>query len=514
MAGSRTGNSIKNSLFALCEQGIYTVMSFICRTVFINCLGRTYLGFSGLFSDVLTLLSLAEMGVGTAITYFMYKPAAQKDYKKLGALFGLYKKIYLTIGPAMTIVGLCFTPFLEYIISDIPDIPELPLIYILYLLNTTGSYFFAYKKSILITDQRNYIASTIYVITVSLMNIIQIVVLLLFRNFIAYLLVQLIFTLANNIAVSVYVDKHYPEIIKYSKEKLQKEEQNSIFDNIKAMFMSRVSSAVVTSTDNLLISTFVSTVTLGLYSNYTLFVTMLRTVTSKIFEALHGSVGNLIATEDSKKTYDVFEKMWFVNFWIIGFSSSALFVLVNPFITLWVGESYLLGGEVVLIICLNMYMRLMRNTFITFTDTFGLFKELKKKCICEAIINLVVSLVFVAGYNMGIFGVLLGTFISNLLTNFWYEPYLLYVKKFKAPYMKYYVNFIKYFVVMIVGCAASFAFCNYIILMEGWIGFILKVISCIVIINGLYVIVFCRTKEFKALIGIVKTKFKRSGSKA
>ena len=274
MESSRTSKSIRNTIVALCEQGVYNIMSFLCRTVFIYTLGKTYLGFSGLFSDILTLLSLAELGVGTAILYSMYKPAATGDHRRVAALLNLYKKVYNTIGILITIIGLCLTPFWGFLISDIPDMPEIPIIYLLYLLNTTASYFFVYKKSILITDQKSYISSLIYISTTTAQNILQIVFLLLTHNFIVYLIIQVVCTMANNIAISIYVDRHYSYLKEYKNEQLDKESKVAIYNNVKAMFVSKLSSAVVTSTDNLLISKFVSTIVLGLYSNYTLFTTM------------------------------------------------------------------------------------------------------------------------------------------------------------------------------------------------------------------------------------------------
>jgi len=505
---SRTNNSIRNSIMVLCEQMVYNVLSFICRTVFIYSLGKTYLGFSGLFSDILSLLSLGELGVGTAITYSMYKPAAEGDYKKLAALLNLYKRVYTIIGIGITIAGLCLTPFLGLFISDIPDIPELPIIYILYLLSSTSSYFFVYKKSILITDQKSYIASLIYIVTISLQNICQIVILLLFKNFIFYLVLQVLFSLINNISISIYVDKHYIELKEYGNEKLSKGETKVIYDNIKAMFLSKLSSAVVTSTDNLIISTFVSTITLGLYSNYTLFVTMFRNITIKIFEALHGSVGNLIVLEKPEKIYQVFKELWFTNFWLVSFCASGLYVLINPFIKLWVGDSYLLGEQVVFIICLNLYMRLIRNTFLAFIDTYGLFKELRWKCIAEALINLITSLIFVINLDMGIYGVLLGTFVSNILTNFWYEPYLLFVKKFNVSLFQYFKLFFEYFLCTVFATLLAKVFCDYVVVISGWLGFAFKLISCCVIINGLYVLIFHKTSEFEYLLNVLKNRLK------
>lgn len=187
-------------------------------------------------------------------------------------------------------------------------------------------------------------------------------ILLTTHNFIIYLLIQIVCTLANNIIISVYVDRHYSYLKEYKNEQLGKEDKQVIYNNVKAMFVSKLSSAVVTSTDNLLISKFVSTIVLGLYSNYTLFTTMLRTILSKIFEALTGSVGNLVALESNDRVYKTFRK--YGSLILAGiFSCAALFALVNPFITLWVGESYLLEEKVVFIVCLNLYMRLIRNTF-------------------------------------------------------------------------------------------------------------------------------------------------------
>lgn len=508
MDNSRTKKSIRNTIVALVEQGIYTVMSFLCRTVFIYSLGKTYLGFSGLFSDILTLLSLAELGVGTAILYSMYKPTAKGDYKQVAALLNLYKKVYNTIGVIITVVGFALIPFLKYLISDIPDMPEIPLIYILYLLNTTASYFFIYKKSILITDQKSYIASLTYICTTTLQNLLQIIFLLMTHNFIIYLLIQIACTLANNIIISAYVDRHYSYLKQYKDQQLCKEDKQVIYNNVKAMFVSKISSAVVTSTDNLLISKFVSTIVLGLYSNYTLFTTMLRTILSKIFEALTGSVGNLVALESSDKVYNTFRKIWFVNFWLVSFSCAGLFALVNPFIILWVGESYLLEERVVFIVCLNLYMRLIRNTFLTFNDTYGMFKQLKPKCVAEAIINLTVSLLFVVPMKMGIYGVLLGTFVSNITTNFWYEPYLLF-KKFGVSLKEYFLLFGEYILLTAISAGTMFWVCNYVITLSGWIGFILKVAVTCICINMFYIVVFVRTDEFKYFLGIVKAKIRR-----
>ncbi|MBM6861251.1 oligosaccharide flippase family protein, partial [Clostridium saudiense] len=280
---SRIVNSMRNTIYAFMSQGITSILSFFTRTVFIYTLGKTYLGLNGLFSDILTLLSLAELGVGTAITYSMYKPMAQNDKRKVSALLNLYSNIYTIIGIVVTILGLALTPFLSFFISDMPNVANLKIIYLLYLLNTTLSYFFVYKQSMLIASQQIYIVSKVQIVATVLQNIFQIIILIMFKNFIFYLVIQVIFVVLTNTYISIYVDKKFKYLKEYKSEKLDQQTKKHIYKNVSAMFLSKISSAVVTSTDNILISKYVSTIVLGYYSNYTLFFSLLIKFFTLIF---------------------------------------------------------------------------------------------------------------------------------------------------------------------------------------------------------------------------------------
>lgn len=493
---SRAYYSARNLAFALASQGLDSILSFIARTVFIYTLGKTYLGMNGLFSDILTLLSLAELGCGTAIIYAMYKPAAQGDERKLAALLNLYKKIYIALGIGISAAGLCLIPFLNFFISDMPDIPELPLIYILYLLNTTSSYFFSYKKSILTAYQIHHIISKITMITVLTQNLLQMTVLLLTHNFLLYLLVQLAATIFSNLSISIYVDRHFAFLKEYNKEKLDKENKADIIKNIKAMFLGKLSSAVVTSTDNMLISKFVSTIVLGYYSNYTLFVTIIRNIMLRISDALTGSVGNLVSSENPKHAKKIFEDLLFMNFWIIAVFSILLFCFINPFITLWIGESYLLQLPVVFLVCLNLYMRYIRNTQLIFIDTYGLFQEIRVKCVSEALINLIASLILLVPLHMGVSGVLLGTFISNITTNFWFEPYIIYKKRFQEPVREYFAKFFLYLGATFAAGICVFLFAEYITFGGGWAELAIKFAVSFLFINGVFLALFHTKSEY------------------
>ncbi len=493
---SRAYYSARNLVFALTAQGLDSILTFIARTVFIYTLGETYLGMNGLFSDILTLLSLAELGCGTAIIYAMYQPAAKGDEQKLAALLNLYKKIYITLGTGISIAGLCLIPFLNFFISDMPDIPELPLIYILYLLNTTCTYFFSYKKSILMAYQIHHVVSKITMITVISQNVLQMTILFLTHNFLFYLVIQLLATFFCNMAISLYVDRHFVFLKEYNKEKLDKESKADIIKNIKAMFLDKLSSAVVTSTDNMLISKFVSTIVLGYYSKYTLFVTIIRNIMLRVSDALTGSVGNMVSSENPKHAKKVFEDLLFMNFWVIAVFSIMLFSFINPFIMLWIGESYLLQLPIVFIICLNMYMRYIRNTQLIFIDTYGLFQEIRIKCISEALINLVASLILLIPLHMGVSGILLGTFISNITTNFWFEPYIIYKKRFKEPLGGYFKKFFLYLGITLGAGGCVFWFAEYVTFNGGWIEFALKFFACLIFLNGIFAGIFHRQDEY------------------
>jgi O-antigen/teichoic acid export membrane protein len=224
----------------------------------------------------------------------------------------------------------------------------------------------------------------------------------------------------------------------------------------------------------------------------------------RISDALTGSVGNMVSTESPTHARKVFENLLFLNFWVISVFSILLFTFINPFIRLWVGDSYLLQLPVVFIICLNMYMRYIRNTGLIFIDTYGLFKEIRIKCVMEAAINLCISLVFLIPLKLGILGVLLGTFVSNITTNFWFEPYVIYKHRFSAPLHTYFYPFAKYFVITLCMGGIVWIFAHSFTLSLLWADLLLKFTGSLVLINGLYLLLFHRTPEFQYVYSKIK----------
>ena len=443
----RSKNSIKNITVNLISQLLGVVLSFVCRTVFIRTLGETYLGVSGLFSNILSLLSLAELGIGTSIIFSMYKPLAENDHRKIGALMGLYKRAYHVVGLIVAGAGLALTPFYRFFISGSPGIPNLTLIYLLYVFNSAITYFFSYKQNIILADQKGYLCTLYQYGLCIVQNAIQIFVLFRTKNFILYLCVQILFSFLTNFFLAIKADRMYPYLKRYRNAKLAKADRDSIFRNIRAMFMNRIGGAIVNGTDNLLISKFFGLISVGIYSNYFLITNTLNNLTAQIFNGIIASVGNLGAVENRRKSYEVYLSINFAGFWIFGFCSVCLFCLLNPFIRLWMlwtgkGEELLFPMTVVFLIVLNFYATGMRQTTITFKNALGLFWYDRYRAIVEAAVNLGMSILLAR--QIGISGIFLGTFLSTVMVDLWVEPSILFRHGFHRSATPYFIRYAFY----------------------------------------------------------------------
>ena len=347
---SRTKNSIINIVAAVSGQGIGIIVGFITRIVFVAKLGEIYLGINGLFTNIVGLLSLAELGVGTAINYSLYKPLAENNVSKIKALMDLYKKIYYAIGIFILIIGMLLMPFLYFFgeDSDMRSISQIHLIFFLFLLNTSISYFYSFKRALIISDQKRYIA-TIYRYAFYIgMNIIQIGVLITTNSYILYLLINFISTITENICISKKADKMYPYLKEKVEVKLPKKDIEEIKKNTVALLYHKIGSSVINSTDNILISKIIGIVTVGIYSNYLLITNALNIIMGQFFMALTASIGNLGVTESSEKSENILYKIFFVNFWIVCIMSTSLYATVNLLIQEWFGSDMILNTNILI----------------------------------------------------------------------------------------------------------------------------------------------------------------------
>lgn len=502
---SRIYNSLKNIFLGIGNQIFVLILTFVTRIVFVRVLGAEYLGINGLFSNVLTILSVAELGLGSAIVYSMYKPLAEHDEKRVSALMNYYKKVYNIIALVVAIIGICLIPFLKYLINTDTEIENINLYYLLFLANTVISYLLASRSIILNADQKLYITK-IYTLIVSIVQcVLQIIVLVFTKNFILYLVTQVLCTFATNLCGAIVAKKMYPYINK--KDKLEKKDKKEIYINMKAMFLYKIGGVLLNNTDNILISILVGTVWVGYYSNYLMVITAVETFTNIIFNALTASVGNLIAKSKKDKQFQIFKTINMVCNIMFGFCTVGLLILFNDFITMAFGPDYILSNDVVLVIVLYFYMKGILNSIWIYRETTGLFRHTQYVFIIAAILNIIFSILL--GKVWGLFGILFATILARLITNMWYEPYMLYKIHFKQKVSKYFITNIKNFIITMIIFVICLIITGYINIIN--VGtFILKGIICFIISSIIYFLCYRKTDEFSYLkINIIDKMIKK-----
>lgn len=509
---SRVQNSLKNISNGIVAQIISLVANFIVRSVFIKYLNEEYLGVNGLFTNILSVLSLAELGFGSAIVYSMYKPLAEKNNKKLQAIMNLYKSVYMYIGIVVGIVGLAIIPFMDYIIIDKPKINNLTLIYIMYLLNSVSSYFIAYKRSILSADQKEYISSRYRYIFTMIKSILQISILIIFKSFILYLFVQIICTILENILISVRINQIYPFLKEKNNEKLSRLELKKIKDDVKALIIAKFGNIMLNSTDNIIISSFVGIRWVGLISNYNLIVSSVDMLLSQIINGLTGSIGNFMAEKYEEEKIRLFKKVDFLNFWLYGFSCISLAILLNPFIELWIGNYYLIEQRTINVLVINFFISGITSMLWMFRSTTGLFTKGKFRPIIASLLNIVISIIL--GKYMGLIGVLLGTTISRTLSNLCFDPYIIYKYAFGEKVKQFYISYMFRSILMIfMYISLNVIKCKMFIDGVTILGFVLLLILSIVLINFVLYITYKKSEEFKYILNIGKLTFTRINKK-
>lgn len=492
---SRTKNSAINITASIVGQLFGVAISFVTRIFFIRALGSEYLGLNGLFTNILTVLSLAELGVGSAITYSLYEPLAKKDQKKCLMLMQLYKKIYAVIGVAITVIGISITPLLPFLINDIPAIENINLIYLLFVLNTATSYFFSYKRNLIIADQKRYIATIYRYGVYFLLNVAQIIYLLIAKDYIGFLIIQIISTLLENILVSRRANKMYSFLTNKEKIPLDKDTKKDIIKNTKALMMHKVGGTIVSSTDNILLSSLVSLNAVGLYSNYYMVINGLNLFLTQIYNSIIPSIGNLWSTSNNEKKIAIFKKVNFMSFWIFCFVCTTLLCVYNDFIELWVGKEYLFPIDIVIILVINFYLTSMRKPVIAFRDASGLFYKDRWKSIIESIINLIASIALAS--NFGTLGVFIGTFISSITTCVWVEPYILYKYGFHISPKQYFVDYAKKTILFTIICLIFYVLCSAIKIPSLLLALVVKIAVCIIGINIIMILIYRKNDEYK-----------------
>ena len=499
---SRINNSIKNISFGLLAQVIQMLFGFITRTVFIKYLSVEYLGVNGLFTNILALLSLTEMGISSVLLFSLYKSLAEKEERKIASLINFFKEIYCKIAVIVAVIGLLLMFFLNDIVQN-PSVPlarDLNSIYLLFLFNTVSSYFFYYKISLFNADQNGYIISICNALVFVVQNIVQIILLVFFKNFILYLIVQSVFQLSGNLAISLLINKYYPFLKKYKNEKVDDNIKKNIFSSVKSTALVKIGGLLVNSTDNLILNYFSGLAMVGLLSNYNLLIGLASGLIVQVFSSLTGSIANVNVTEDIKKRASIFNSINFANFWLYGFFSICILVLINDFITIWIGTKFILSIPVVIALTFNFYMYGMQNAVWTYKSTFGFFKQGQYLVILTAIINLVLS--FVLGKQLGLLGILIATALARLMTNAWYDPFIVLKLGLNKKPIEYLKKYLFYLVILTISYLIINCITNYLPF-EMKVNFGIKIILCLIVPNLFIYLFFKSSEEFRYIKSIL-----------
>ena len=498
----RTVNSIKNIYITIITQIIITLLGFISRKVFLDSLGTEYLGVNGLLTNVLSMLSLVEGGIGLSITYNLYKPLAENNEKKIIALVQLYKKLYGILAIAIFILSLSLYPFLGYLMKEDSNVSFIGVIYFIFVMKNMISYLNAHKWSLINADQKGYVLAKYNLIFNIITTISKIVVLLVTNNYILYLIIEACIFIIQNLWNGKVVNERYPYVKTKEKYRVDDNTKQNLITNVKALFLHNIGTYCVFGTDNLLISAFISLRAVGLYSNYTMIIDQLSSLLTPVVNGIGASVGHLIATESKEKTYEIFKVVNLVNFWIYSFAAIFLFNLLEPFINWWLGDGLLLGNLTFWVILINFYIKGMRGPINTFKSKAGIFSPDRFFPLYESVINLGLSFVLVKYF--GLAGIFMGTTISSLLVPVWTQSKIAYNSVFNKSVLIYFKTYICFIGLTLLTGGATTLTCNLLVPWSGFFALVVKGLICVVVINLIYLMIFFRTKEFQYLWKIFK----------
>ena len=419
-----------------------------------------------------------------------------------------YKKAYHIIALVVFIIGISIIPFLSYFIGEtIVDI-NINLVYLLFIIDIVCSYLLTYKRSLLYADQKNYIINIIHMIYLVTLNISQLLLLYITKNYYLYLGIKIILRIIENVVITIIVNKKYSYLKEKNIKKLDKKIEKDIFQKVKALFFHKIGSFIVLGTDNLIISRYLGIITVGLYSNYYMIINALNTLFSQALTALTPSVGNLLVEKKTKKNFEVFRKVRFINFWIATFTSVALLIIMNSFITIWIGEAYLLSNLVLITLVINFFMTMMRNSYSTFKEAAGIFHEDRYVPIIESFVNIVASIILLKYF--GLAGVFMGTIISGLILWCYSYPRFVYKKLFCRSYLSYIKETISYIILFILILIISYKISNIYTFYNIWVQLLYNIIVSLIIPNIILLIIFYKNDNLKYYYRLFKKLVKKS----
>lgn len=501
----RTKNAARNIFFGLILKAYQIVVPFLMRTAMIYFMGIQYLGLNSLFTATLQVLNLAELGVGSAMIYSMYKPIAEDDNATICALMKLYRAYYRIIGLVIAIIGCVLTPFIPKLISG--DIPDGVNIYVLYLLNlgaTVLSYWlYAYKNSIIQAHQRTDIISKATLATNTIQYALQLFVIWTFKNYYFYVIVTLVIQAATSVTIAIIANKIYPQFVPQGN--LPRQEVVKINLRIRDLFTSKIGAIIVNSADTIVISAFLGLKSLAVYQNYYFILTSITGFVTIVFSAVTAGIGNSLVVETKEKNFRDLNVFTFIICWISGFCACCFLNLYQPFMELWVGKDLMLDFTAVVCFVVYFYVIEVNQLLNTYKDAGGIWHKDRFRPLVTAIANLGMNILMVRTW--GLYGIILSTVLSMLLVGMPWLFHNLFTTMFEKKHMKQYLMAIGYYVcISIFASILCVCLCNFVKL-NLWMTLVFRFLICLIIPNGIFLICYCRKAEFKQSILLLNKMF-------
>lgn len=497
----------KNIIFGYISNFVILLVNFIQTTVFIYVLGKTLSGVNDVYTNVLSVLNLTELGIGTALNFSLYKPVAERDYEKIKSYMRFYKRAYLTIAGVIAVLGIAISPFLKYILKNPGSLTmqELTLYYYLFLFNTVISYFVTYKYSLVNAEQKNYIQTNITTLTKIAVALAQISVLLLTRNFLYYLVAQSFVELVQKIFVTIYLNRLYPYLRDRDVKRLTPEETGIIATKTKALLCSKIGDVARLQTDTIIISSFINVDTAAVVNKYTYIIAYAGNFVNVIFESVISGFGNVVATESRERQYRLFKVYRFFACWLFGFGAVGFYHLLTPLIgSIWLrDESWILPQIIVLLLVTDFYFKGGRTVLMNFKIASGLFEQDKYLPLIQGGVNLVISILLVQ--KIGVTGVYVGTLVSGILANL-IRPGIIYRACFDQKPWAYFRDSLKYMAVVFGVGAVITPICHAVMAEITILTFILMAVIISLFYNLVFLAVFHRTEEFSYLWSAVVSR--------
>ena len=505
MKYNRTKNATRNMFFNLILKIYNIVVPFVLRTLFIYIMGVQYMGLSSLFTSILSVLNLAELGVGSAMVYSMYKPLSEDDEDTVCALMALYKKYYRIIGSVILVLGIAVSPFLPYIIKD--ELPADINLYVLYFLNLSSTvvtyWLFAYKNCIITANQRNDITSKISLVMSSITSLLQVIILLAFHNYYLYLMVCIVTGIISNIVTAIVADKMFPQF--RAKGKLPKKTVKTINKRVRDLFTAKLGTVIIHSSDTIVISAFIGLAALTKYQNYYFIMTSVAGFISIIYSSMTSIIGNSIVLESWEKNYRDFKILLFIISWICGFCSSCFLCLYQPFIKLWMGEKMLLSFGMVICFCFYFFTSEINKVFNLYKDASGMWHSDKFRPLTVSLLNLCLNIASVK--YLGLYGIILSTIIPMVFVGYPWLIHNLSHEIFKPNKQKnIFIRIFAYMTITAVCAAITYGLCS-LIHLPLVPTIIVRGILCLVVPNILFLLIYRNSSDFQTALAFIKEKF-------